>query len=413
MKRLSRARAGRLLVCATATVLLAGCIHGESTSTPAVPDVPTLNLAVASSRTSATVGFSTGANRGRTLDGEFAQQAAGGVHLARTDIQMSDVWRSRTTNWTAPSAWSAPDQVVTAAARHGQWLHALIDSPSSWSTDSSCGEQSWHCGPSGSPSDAQSGAAAYVRFAAAAAHRYCRALRTLEVLNEPNSLPTYWQHPDQYAHLFVAVAKAVHAACPSARVEPGGTAAVGTSNADEGYAPTEWYQDLCATDGYAAVGTIATLHPYTFPSTPADSDPNSQWRQLASVNNTLKTDCRIIGPTLDITEIGWPTAGGSRKPADTRYPEWQNHQPVTPYWQARFLQDAFDGVFILRHNDIKVGEVIVHQLRDAGSANDPDIEAHFGVTDQLGHPKPVSSDNGLHPRTTTAFQVVAAAAQAA
>ncbi|HEX3082043.1 MAG TPA: hypothetical protein VHQ86_02210 [Candidatus Saccharimonadia bacterium] len=398
MSRAARRRTTFVASIVAGVLLTSACTASTS---PTAPSALT-------NREHATVGFSTGDVFGSMAPGKvdtyFANLAKTGVHLVRIDVKMSDVERVQG----GVPDWGESDTVVQSATRHGLWVHAILDSQPGWATDTSCRTDSWRCAPAGSPTEVGTGAYEFVQFAKAAASRYCSSLRTAEVLNEANAMSSYWGNPGAYGRLYIATYQAIQSGCPTARVSPSGTAAVGTSNPDEGYRPDEWYTRLCAEPGYAQVGTIASLHPYTWPESPSGSDTDSQWTQLLAVNEVLKTNCQITSPVLDISEMGWPTGGGNGPSADVRYPRWRPNQSVTPYRQAQFLADTFDQVARLRTDHFRIEEVLVYSFEDLHSGS-TSVEDNFGVVRDDGSPKTLTFD-AAHPPIPTAMEVVSAAA---
>ena len=342
--------------------LLAGCTTAQRRVSNHERRIPAIELST---------GDIFGKKSPSQIDLYMQQVSELGIGIIRTDLKWSDAVRNSVSSFN----WDAASAVIDAAARHGLLIHAIIDSPPAWDVAVSC-LQPWKCAPF-----YPEGLAV---FAAALVARFKSRLVTAEVLNEPNALPDYARDPARYAQLYRVVYNSVKAVAPALTIEPGGTAAIGTSGPD-GLSAPDWYHALYA-QGLGPQMDLLSVHPYTWPATPADHDTSGNWAQLEQVLTIARSN-GDPHKQLDLNEVGFPTGGGDVTPAADRFPRYHPGQPVTEANQALFFKD----VFSLFEQQLRAGtaaRIGVYTLQDNNSGDTVGPESHFGISLPNGTPKP-------------------------
>jgi hypothetical protein len=387
-----------LLISATALVLGASALayltlsghHAPTTAPdltaciPAGPTQPDSQLPVPATPSSAAViGTASGdvfnisgSGANARVDNYMTAAQKLGTHIVRVDLKWSDVQPT----CSGPYDWNIYSYLFSSAAKHGLWVDAILDSPPQWAVGS-CDQDPWKCAPAGSKS--------FAAFARGTEIEYGRQIDTIEVLNEPSTIDSYYNNVSAYGQLlsdtYVAVKSAAASLHTNVIVEPGGSAAIGNSSANSGMSPADWYQGLYNAGAKSVMDRI-NMHPYVYPETVIDNNPNSQWAQIAAVQRIMAASGDSAKP-IDITEIGWPTGGGSLPPTSDRTPKWQPSQAVTESSQATFYNDLF-GVIAPMHAAHVIGRVYVYSLLDDAAADPTSTEAHFGLASASGQHKP-------------------------
>ncbi|MEA2220464.1 MAG: hypothetical protein QOJ35_3090 [Solirubrobacteraceae bacterium] len=199
--------------------------------------------------------------------------------------------------------WAYSDRVAAALARAGLRWYALLDYGTPWAGII--------------PGDAMSPPAdvgAYAAYAAAFAGRYgpagsfwrerpelpVRPVLTLEMWNEPN-VTGFWHplpDPASYAKLLAAAAVAVATVDASLRVVVGGLDNTGPSLFE---GPRFLAAMLAARPDLRGMLAGVAIHDY-------NTTPDARRARLLPMRALVDS---LLGPdvALDITEIGWPTAG--------------------------------------------------------------------------------------------------------
>jgi hypothetical protein len=302
--------------------------------------------------------------------------ADAGATQIRTDLKWANLQPQRTSQ----PEWCRFQRIINAASQHGLTVQAIVTDPPAWAAAPGCTNQAGRC--------ADSDGRTFGMFCHAAAQQWKGLGVSYEIENEPNSLRGYYEHPEWYVSVLREGYRSIKAADPQARVIAGGTAAVGVSNAREGWSAPDWYRQLYR-HGLSDTGITpfdrAALHPYTFPATPARA--NQTWAQINEVHAILMAsgdgDKRI-----DLTEMGFPTGGPkSAGLATARYPTWIANQPVSEARQRDFLEDTITAWRALAAQGI-AGDLFWYSLTDQDTADHSDIERHFGLLHTDGTPKP-------------------------
>jgi len=194
--------------------------------------------------------------------------------------------------------WSAPDAQVKAAELHGLKTVLDIDFTPTWARGACTNSKM--CGPADPH--------AYGAFAAAvAAHYKPYGVEDYEIWNEPNI--SYRFHPDANPQLYTAMLKSAYTNIkhedPNALVIAASTAPSATDGAS--YGPADW---LNAMYGAGAQGSFDAIsaHPYTYPVTPAQSNPADAWGQLQTMHQIMAAH-GDGAKQIWITEFGAPTNG--------------------------------------------------------------------------------------------------------
>jgi hypothetical protein len=227
----------------------------------------------------------------RKLDGIKAT----GATWVRFDLSWDAVQHASAASYN----WAPTDAVAQAAAVRGLKVVMIVDFVPPWARPAGC-TNSQMCGPADP--------AAYGRFAAvAAAHYRAYGVENWEIWNEPNI--SYRFHPAANPSLYVAMLKASYAAIkqadPNATVIAASTAPAATEHGD--MRPDDFIQAMYD-DGAAGSFDALSVHPYTYPETPAQSNPADAWGQMQSIRDMMVAH-GDGAKKIWITEFGAPTAG--------------------------------------------------------------------------------------------------------
>jgi hypothetical protein len=219
---------------------------------------------------------------------------AGGLTWVRFDVS----WAQVQPQAGATYDWSAYDRVTQAATAHGFKVLMIVDLAPDWAAVHGCSSQL--CAP-GDP-------IGYAKFAGAvASHFQSDGVRDFEIWNEPNTANRF--APSANPKLYVRMLKDSYAAIkrtnPAATVITGGTAPSGTDGSN--YTPADWVRALYK-DGAGGYFDAVAAHPYTAPSSPANSSPSDAWGQLSTVHDIMAAH-GDGSKQIWITEFGAPTNG--------------------------------------------------------------------------------------------------------
>jgi hypothetical protein len=197
--------------------------------------------------------------------------------------------------------WSASDQIAKAAEVRGLKVVMDIDFVPAWAREAGCsGANPKMCGPADSN--------AYGKFAGAAVQHYKPyGVEDWEIWNEPNI--SYRFHPAANSALYTAMLKSAYANIkqrdPRATVIAASTAPSATDG--QSYAPADWLSAMYAAGAQGSFDAISA-HPYTYPTTPAQSNPADAWGQLTTMHQIM-TQHDDGNKQIWITEFGAPTNG--------------------------------------------------------------------------------------------------------
>ena len=258
--------------------------------------------------------------------------------------------------------WSVTDRMVDSAHRHGLDVIALLIGTPAWARDP--------MGDPGSPMTPPADPLQFARFAGAAAEHYDHGMLAWEIWNEPN-IRDFWTtgaEPAAYAEVLRGSYTAIKAVQPATPVLTGGLA---PSENGEGYmAPNDFLLALYALgagdyfDGYS-------VHPYTYPDSPADpAAPWSPWQGMFDARRIL-TAHGDGAKDVWITEFGAPTGLDDKSVSDRE--------------QARILADGIGGAARIPW----IRGFVVYTLRDVG-VDPANKEDNFGVVDNAWDPKPAA-----------------------
>lgn len=251
---------------------------------------------------------------------EIALYQAAGLKYLRQNFSWSDIEPSR-----GNFDYSSYDPLVDAAVAQGREFIGLFHGcVPAWAAPSTGGGTF----PPDDPAD-------YAHFAAVTVERYKDKIHYWELWNEQNA-ERFWKpapDPEAYGNLLKAVAQAIHAVDPEAKVYFGGLAPIYSAAwgnmwgfLEEAFAFNPDLGDYF--DGVA-------IHTYTFIqiAEPETSDPNNPLKQ--SVPDMIRDSREVLArwgypeTPIIITEVGWHTA--SEDPLGS----------VTEEDQARFLVRNF------------------------------------------------------------------------
>jgi hypothetical protein len=293
---------------------------------------------------------------------------ATGVGWVRYDIEWSNIE-------TSPGQydWSSYDREVSAVAAHGLQSLAIIDYTPAWARRPDC---------SGSKMCAPADPNTYANFAAAAATRYTGyGVNNWEIWNEPNNLNFYLPaaNPAAYTAMLRAAYGQIKQINPKAVVMTGGTAPADSSG---GYlSPPDFIRGIYAAGGKGAFDAVA-VHPYTWPYSPAWSNPDGAWGQMTAIHNLMANN-GDGNKKLWITEYGAPT-GGPGSIATSGFSTSEGHADhVTESLQARIVADSI----IMESRVSWIGPFFWYSYKDAGTTSDT-VENFFGLLRADGSQKP-------------------------
>lgn len=228
-------------------------------------------------------------------DAQLEAIARTGVGVVRRDAFWSSVEPTAPVGGVHRYAWTKPDAVIAALARHDLRWYPILDYATPWS-----GTLGWKSAPA-DPDD-------FAAYAAAFARRYGTGgsfwgqhpelpplpVTSYEVWNEPN-LDDFWPDAvgaaDRYADLLAVTAPALRAADPSGRVVVGGLS------------PTDLVTFLDEVEarrpGLIASADAVAFHPYgtTWTNTGA---------RIALLRDWLDAHGAARLP-IEVTETGWAT----------------------------------------------------------------------------------------------------------
>ncbi len=272
------------------------------------------------------------------LDRTLTAMRATGATWVRFDLSWDAVQHNSANSYD----WSASDAEAKAAELHGFKVVMIIDFVPQWARAANC-TSSKMCGPADP--------AAYGRFAAAAvAHYKPYGVKDWEIWNEPNI--SYRFHPAANPTLYVAMLKAAYGAIkradPQAAVIAASTAPAATERGD--MRPDDFLAAMYAAGAAGSFDAISA-HPYTYPNTPAGSNPADAWGQLSTMHDTMVAN-GDGAKQIWITEFGAPTNGPN---------EAGDH--VTEAVQAQTVTEAIT----ILHGFSWAGPFFWYQYQDTGT----------------------------------------------
>ncbi|NLT07661.1 MAG: hypothetical protein GXY03_15335 [Solirubrobacterales bacterium] len=353
-------RRGGALAGLVALVVAAGCGGEGSVEVPdPPPGAPPLAVGVVANTLDAA----------RARPGELGEVEALGVGWVREELRWAQIQP-------APGRprWGAFDAVVADAAERGLRVLPLLLGTPAWA------------GPelTALPDDVD----AFAAFAARAAARYGPggefwvrrqrldaklAPRWFEIWNEPyfEVFASTGTDPAAYARLATAAARAGRAANPRTRW----LAAAELTYLDPAGERRPWLEPLvAAAPGLAESIDGLAVHPYSYgPPVGEEASLKFRFDRTAAIARRFAA---LTGRRLPvwITEIGWSTC--------TLRPEC-----VPDETQAANFAALFDVVRRPPLSDT-VRAVFAYHLRDFPDRPADDREAHFGLLDDAGDPKP-------------------------
>jgi hypothetical protein len=318
-------------------------------------------------------GVSTGTilSRGKgDVNAELDDLVSLNIGWLRFDID----WSSVQPNDADSFNWNAIDRLVTAANIRHIKLLPILDYTPPWARQDGC--FSAQCRPADN--------SAFATFAAAAVQRYAsQGIHNWEIWNEPN-LKTFWEpSPDaaDYTDLLKAVHNAIKSEDPTAFVVTGGVGPANTARGD--ILPVDFISQLYennAKNYFDAIG----VHPYSFPSRPANSNA---WSQISVTNPSLRS---IMITNSDaskqiwMTEFGAPTDGPGAEASLTNSNLSKNPDHVSEGLQSTIYQD---GINLVRSYSW-AGPLFFYSYKDLGTSNSTN-ENFFGILRYDGSQKPV------------------------
>ena len=292
-----------------------------------------------------------------------------GVGWVRFDIEWSNI------EYAGPGVydWGTYDRVAAAVQSHGLRALAIIDYTPAWARQASC---------SGTAMCAPADPAAYGRFArAAAAHYVPYGMHTWEIWNEPNNL-NYYQpaaNPVAYTALLKAAYPAIKQVDPESSVLTAGTSPAATGG---GYmSPPDFVRGLYAAGAKGYFDAVAH-HPYTWPYSPAWTNPDGAWGQLTAIHAIMSAN-GDGNKKIWITEFGAPTGGPGGLASNGFSTVEGGDDHVTDALQAKILTDAVH----LEEGLPWVGPLFWYTYQDGGTSSNT-VENFFGLIRADGSHKP-------------------------
>lgn len=256
-------------------------------------------------------------------------------------------------------AWEDTDRVLTEARAAGIEVLGILDYEPQWATRYDPDGRRRPVDPAG-----------FAEFAAAVAGRYASYVSAWELWNEPN-LRSYWgadPDPAAYAALVAATSPVLRRLAPGAPVVVGALAPAVDAADGTAVAPTTFLEGLYTTLGPAHHDAVS-VHPYCHPAAPWEQQEWNTFHRLQAMHRTMARhgDAEKL---IWLTEWGAPTGTAA--------------VAVSVQRQAELVSA---GIREARRRWY-IGPLYLYGWRDLpGAADDP--EAHFGVLDRDGAPKPV------------------------
>jgi len=156
----------------------------------------------------------------------------------------------------------------------------------------------------------------FADYAGAVAERYCGTIESYEIWNEENH-DRFWKpepDPDAFGRMLKATYRAVHDACPGAKVVFGGLSCLDDDTFTEGL----YYFLERVHDRHPDIGQyfdVLAIHPYTFlqqtpPEWSLSIDGREVWPDLPGQIRTARERLAAIGHASTpvwLTEYGWPS----------------------------------------------------------------------------------------------------------
>ena len=257
-------------------------------------------------------------------EAQLGRTAAGGVHHVRETFVWGDIQPTPTT-W----SWTNTDRLLTAAARTGTDVLAVLSYSPDWATTIP-----------GNPYAPPQNTADYARFVAGVVSRYgatgsfwaahpelARSLGAIELWNEPWGFWAWGPTPDAsaYAALAEPAALAARTADPTmAILVPGDLLEVRTDGQLVPWVATV----LQARPALAGLVSAWSVHAYPYPKSQGPLVDHADRRWDYSRVTLIRDAVRAAGSfaPLWITELGWHTAA--------------NDEGVSEAQQAAFIRDA-------------------------------------------------------------------------
>lgn len=292
------------------------------------------------------------------LDARMGAIRAAGATWVRYDLNWSAVQQQGPTSYD----WSISDRVTKAAEAHDLHVMMILDLTPPWQRVSGC-DQGERCAPQS--------ANAFGVFAGAAAKRYKSwGVHTWEVWNEPNISYRFGPatDPGKYVAMLQASYPVIKRADPSAVVVGASTAPAASEGGD--LRPLDFLRQMYA-DGAQGYFDAISVHPYTYPLTPAQSSPDDAWGQMSTMHQ-LMADNGDGDKKIWITEFGAPTDGPNVA---------RDH--VTEAMQAQTVTEA---AAIFKQFDWS-GPLFWYGYQDAGTSR-VNSENFYGLVRANGTKKP-------------------------
>ena len=300
---------------------------------------------------------------GSTLTSRLDAYTGLGLRYARFQL----IWANVQYVDAAHYDWTHYDVLVRELLARGLRPLPVVGTTPAWARDAGCREET--CAPAD--------AAAFARFAAAAAARYAPlGVHEWELWNEPNSAVFFKPAPDaaRYADLLVRAHDAIEAVDPAATIITGGTAPAADLTVDgvvRAIAPETFLARLYAA---GAGGHFDALghHPYSYPRLPGTAAPDDGWWAMVRPGGLreLMTAHGDGSKRIWATEFGAHTLGGAEGGVDESR-------------QAEIL----DAGWNLWQSYPWSGPLIVYTYQDSALSS-PDRERFFGLRRADGTAKP-------------------------
>ncbi len=293
------------------------------------------------------------------LDRRLEEMQATGATWVRSDLS----WNVVQDGGPSTYKWQSYDRVVEAANAHGLQTLFIIGFTPAWARPSNC-TNSEMCGPAN--------ADAYAVFAGAAAtHFKPMGVHSWEIWNEPNISFRYHPatNPAQYTNMLKGAYKAIDAIDSSADIIAASTAP--SASDTENLSPSDFLKSLYD-NGAQGYFTAISAHPYTYPKTPANSDPLDAWGQLTTMHEIMAAN-GDADKQIWLTEFGASTNGPSNRPNE--YVSEAVQSQILTEAAAQWKKSSWSG------------PLFWYDYKDAGS-NRSSSENFFGLVRADGSRKP-------------------------
>jgi hypothetical protein len=249
------------------------------------------------------------------LDKRMSDIRAAGATWVRYDLSWSAVQQLGPDSYN----WTISDRITAAATRHELKVVMILDLTPPYERIPGCSLGN-RCAPIS--------ATDFATFAGKAAVHYLPAgVHTWEIWNEPNIAFRFGPatDPQHYVAMLEGSYRIIKSVDPSAEVIAGSTAPAASKNGD--LRPLDFLRAMYR-DGAQGSFDAISVHPYTYPLTPAQASADDAWGQMIAMHQVM-SDNGDGDKLIWITEFGAPTNGPN-----------QVHDHVSETLQATILTQA-------------------------------------------------------------------------